>query len=206
MESFISQLLEEEQKKIAHAIKKLPISEATMSDIPHEVDDVVHALAQERIRMEDLYRTWETAGFNDLSPLDKIITGLRELTELVYEQGCLLADQQLNVSNSENFLKPEEKPIVATISKEEILPENTEVLEEEKNISLEECENLCSSPANVNLRRAFKRCVCNYRKNKASEMSGEIDKIILTPKKNLKIFFVGETTPVFAYKDGAYSM
>ena len=158
-------MLEEEQKKIAHAIKKLPISEATMSDIPHEIDDVVHSLAQERIRMEDLYRTWETAGFHDLSPLDKIITGLRELTELVYEQGCLLADQKLNVSNSENFLKPEEKPIVATMSKEEILPENTEVLEEEKNISLEECENLCSSPANVNLRRAFKRCVCNYRKN-----------------------------------------
>ena len=76
VESLYSGALKKVQKK--KVVESKTLAEATMNDIPHEIDDVVHDLAANRTRMEDLRKTWEAAHFADLTPLDAIIKGLED--------------------------------------------------------------------------------------------------------------------------------
>ena len=225
-----------------------------MSEIPHEIDDVIHSLAQSRIDMEHLRKTWEAAGFQDLTPLDDILKGLSDLTALVYDKGVILADQQIGSKAPEINAQQMPNAVVATAKEEanndealkeddgaeqggeegevdpdaeisdgaasleqaeeeanalgEIdLPEdpeslNVESMSEGREISLAECEALCANPANASLRKAFKKCCSDFRHNRPEGSNGEIVKIILTPRNNLRLHFDGCERPAFAYCDG----
>lgn len=251
VESLYSGALKKVQKK--KVVESKTLAEATMNDIPHEIDDVVHDLAANRTRMEDLRKTWEAAHFADLTPLDAIIKGLEELTKLVYDNGALLADQLIGSkaaaeapaepapAEAEPVAEPEDgkKLLTAVIPvKSEALNEDEgsegegsseeggdddlsgEVesleaqlgelessvadlpLDEEKEMTLEECEAYCAQPVNLNLKKAFKKCLTSFRQNKPEGSNGEIVKIILTPRKNLKLQFDGCERNAFAYRDG----
>ena len=244
VESLYSGALKKVQKK--KVVESKTLAEATMNDIPHEIDDVVHDLAANRTRMEDLRKTWEAAHFADLTPLDAIIKGLEELTKLVYDNGALLADQLIGskaaaevpaepaTAEAEPTTAPEEgKELITAVVpvKSEALNEDEgaeggnddlggEVesleaqlgelessvadlpLDEEKEMTLEECEAYCAQPVNLNLKKAFKKCLTSFRQNKPEGSNGEIVKIILTPRKNLKLQFDGCERNAFAYRDG----
>ena len=234
------------------------LKEAKMSEIPHEIDDVVHGLAQSRVDMEHLRKTWESAGFSDLTPLDDIIKGLVDLTTLVYNKGALLSDQIVGseakplvplatpaTEGSDNALKeddgnetegedsgegeedPEEYesqaeeaaeeagediqiPDVESSTPEDLASQIDEATDnsqnasqlEDKEITLAECEALCANPLNASLRKAFKKCCSDFRHNKPEGSNGEIVKIILTPRNNLRLHFDGCDRPAFAYCDG----
>lgn len=247
--------VEKKKKKFVEGSKSdVALTEARMSEIPHEIDDVVHDLAANRKKMEDLRGTWESAGFQDLTPLDDIIKGLVDLTTLVYNKGSLLADQ--NIGSKTAAIQPQAAPVVAAeadtslkedegneagadanaegdaaadmpaefgeadadiAQAEEIansigdieLPDvdsfdvaAESAKEEGKEISLAECEALCANPANASLRKAFKKCCSDFRHNKPEGSNGEIVKIILTPRNNLRLQFDGCERPAFAYCDG----
>ena len=243
VESLYSGALKKVQKK--KVVESKTLAEATMNDIPHEIDDVVHDLAANRTRMEDLRKTWEAAHFADLTPLDAIIKGLEELTKLVYDNGALLADQLIGSKSAAEVpaepAAPEEgKELITAVVpvKSEALNEDEgaesegsseeggddnlggEVesleaqlgglessvadlpLDEEKEMTLEECEAYCAQPVNLNLKKAFKKCLTSFRQNKPEGSNGEIVKIILTPRKNLKLQFDGCERNAFAYRDG----
>lgn len=233
VESLYSDALKKVQKK--KVVESKTLAEATMNDIPHEIDDVVHDLASNRTKMEDLRKTWEAAHFEDLTPLDAIIKGLEELTKLVYDNGALLADQLIgSKAAAEPVAEPEsgKKLLTAVIPVEsEALNEDEDAeggdddlgsevesleaqlgelessvadlpLDEEKEMTLEECEAYCSQPVNLNLKKAFKKCLTSFRQNKPEGSNGEIVKIILTPRKNLKLQFDGCERNAFAYRDG----
>ena len=71
-----------------------------------------------------------------------------------------------------------------------------------KEITLAECEALCANPINANLKKAFKKCCSDFRHNRPEGSNGEIVKIILTPRNNLRLMFDGCDRPAFAYCDG----
>lgn len=261
MASYIDELFEsvikkvEKKKKVVQSNdKNVVLTEAKMSEIPHEIDDVIHSLAQSRIDMEHLRKTWEAAGFQDLTPLDDILKGLSDLTALVYDKGVILADQQIGSKAPEINAQQMPNAVVATAKEEanndealkeddgaeqngeegegdpdaeisdgaasleqaeeeanalgEIdLPEdpellNVESMSEGREISLAECEALCANPANASLRKAFKKCCSDFRHNRPEGSNGEIVKIILTPRNNLRLHFDGCERPAFAYCDG----
>lgn len=208
-------------------VSKQALTEATMNDIPHEIDDTVHALASERVRLEDLRKTWEAAGFKDLTALDDIIKGLVDLTTLVYTKGAYLADQKIGTLAmkvpAEAPAQPEGpvpmvEPVIITQKEESSTlveePSNEFNAEEfikdsndkvaEKEITLAECEAMCALPANVALKKAFKKCVSDFRHSKPSCSNGELVKIVLTPLNNLRLHFDGVEKPAFAYSDGDY--
>ena len=75
----------EKKKKLAESKQAIvALKEAKMSEIPHEIDSVIHSLAQIRIDMEHLRDTWSAAGFSDLTPLAEIINGVVDLTNFVW--------------------------------------------------------------------------------------------------------------------------
>lgn len=239
----------EKKKKIAESKQAaIALKEAKMSEIPHEIDNVIHFLAQIRIDMEHLQTTWASAGFSDLTPLAEIIKGVVDLTNFVYMQGALLADQQIGKQPAEGLPVPVEAPVVAQKSegslKEDDSDSGLDVSEMEANLSdaqdainqadetaqsyedvdlslesapeaekecsdvdgkeitLAECEALCANPVNASLRKAFKKCCSDFRHNRPEGSNGEIVKIILTPRNNLRLMFDGCDRPAFAYCDG----
>lgn len=212
----IDRLLESVLSEKGNLIKKKEnLSEAVMNDIPHEIDDTVHSLAAERVRLEDLRKTWESAGFQDLTALDDIIKGLIDLTSLVYTKGAILADQKVGTIG--NKLPEVTTPVVVANTVPEVKEEKIEevikdseeedqkikvITKEEKEITLQECEDLCSQPCNAGLKRAYTKCLQDFRKNKPDCSNGEIVQIILTPRNNLKLKFDGMDKPSYAYCDG----
>lgn len=193
----IEKLLESAFEKVIR--RGIDIKEATMNDIPHEIDDVVHGLKSMRFDMEEVKKTWLMTDM-DLKPLDKIIDGINNLIKLVYDCGAELADQQVSKGNyeSESLLNEDDS------GKNEI----TEPLESKddeegwKKISLPEVLELLKRPENDSLNRAFKRVVRSVRNKIEDDNGGDIDEIYISKNNSLKIFFVGQIYPVFAYFDG----
>lgn len=144
MASYIDELFEsvikkvEKKRKVVKSNdKNVVLTEAKMSEIPHEIDDVIHSLAQSRIDMEHLRKTWEAAGFQDLTPLDDILKGLSDLTVLVYEKGVMLADQQIGSKAPEINSQQTPNAVIAT-AKEEV--NNDEALKEDDGADQDEAE------------------------------------------------------------------
>ena len=75
------------------SFKKL-LSEATMSDIPHEIDDQIHKLKDMRFELEETEKNWKLAGL-DTKPLLDVITSINNLIEIMYSNGAKLANQEI---------------------------------------------------------------------------------------------------------------
>jgi len=78
------------------------LSEATMSDIPHEIDDQIHTLKDMRFDIEETEKNWDLAGM-DTKPMDNIKNSINDLIEIMYQNGAELADQEIakTISKSE---------------------------------------------------------------------------------------------------------
>ena len=70
------------------------LAEATMSDIPHEIDDQIHKLKDMRFELEETEKNWKLAGL-DTKPLLDVITSINNLIENMYSNGAKLADQEV---------------------------------------------------------------------------------------------------------------
>lgn len=187
------------EKAIPH---KKTITEATMNDIPHEIDDVVHQLKSIRFDMEELIKTWEKANM-DLAPLHEILNGVNSLIEVVYNNGAKLADQQIGVVSKESTLKE-----VDTENANNVEVSNTKAEDNDDGwvaIELSDVLDMLKLPENELLNRAFKRGIRNVREDRPAGVSGEIETVFISPDNNLKVTFKGLAEPIFIYKDGGIS-
>lgn len=73
------------------------LTEATMSDIPHEIDDQIHKLKDMRFDLEETQKNWNLAGM-DTNPLSEIIEEINKLIEVMYAKGANLANQTIKES------------------------------------------------------------------------------------------------------------
>lgn len=73
------------------------LKEATMSDIPHEIDDQIHKLKDMRFELEETEKNWKLAGM-DTNPLSDIISEINKLIEVMYAKGANLANQTIKES------------------------------------------------------------------------------------------------------------
>lgn len=182
--------------------KKSTVFEAKMNDIPHEIDDVVHKLKDIRFDMEELKKTWEMANM-DLAPLDSILEGINSLIKSVYNNGAVLADQNIGSINRESSLKEEDKLEDDPNNSDQ--DENTDSVDDEdgwKEIKLIDVLNLLKHTENELLERAFKRGVRLVRNKKSDDAIGEIQKVFISPEGNLKIMFKDVNVALYAYVDG----
>ena len=74
------------------------LAEATMSDIPHEIDDQIHKLKDMRFELEETQKNWKLAGM-DTTPLSNIISEINKLIEVMYSKGANLANQTIKENN-----------------------------------------------------------------------------------------------------------
>ncbi len=188
---------------------KKSLTEATMNDIPHEIDDVVHCLKQLRFDMEELHKTWEQAQMN-LAPLDNIILGLNSLIKTVYSEGAKLADQQVGVDQRESALKEVEVKEDSDNLNQDMtqdLPESEENNQEDdwKLVEMVEVMDMLDVPENAYLKKAFKRGAKAVREHRPVGTTGEITKVFVSPIGNMKLEFDGMEKPIFVYKDGGIS-
>lgn len=188
------------EKTVPH---KKTITEATMNDIPHEIDDVVHKLKDLRFDMEELIKTWEKANM-DLVPLHEILNGINSLIEVVYNNGAKLADQQIGVVSKESALKE----VDSENNNPDVVDNSDEQNKDKDNwkiIELSDVLDMLKQPEHEMLNRAFKRGVRNVREDRPVGVSGEIETVFISPDENLKIMFKGLAEPIFIYKDGGIS-
>lgn len=188
------------EKTVPH---KKTIAEATMNDIPHEIDDVVHKLKDLRFDMEELIKTWEKANM-DLVPLHEILNGINSLIEVVYNNGAKLADQQIGVVSKESALKE----VDSENNNPDVVNNSNEQNKDNDNwkiIELSDVLDMLKQPEHEMLNRAFKRGVRNVREDRPVGVSGEIETVFISPDENLKIMFKGLAEPIFIYKDGGIS-
>lgn len=80
------------------------LKEATMSDIPHEIDDQIHKLKDMRFELEETEKNWKLAGL-DTKPLLDVITSINNLIENMYSNGAKLADQEVIKEDAHYFPK-----------------------------------------------------------------------------------------------------
>ena len=80
------------------------LKEATMSDIPHEIDDQIHKLKDMRFELEETEKNWKLAGL-DTKPLLDVISSINNLIENMYSNGAKLADQTIKESNKMKSFK-----------------------------------------------------------------------------------------------------
>lgn len=97
------------------------LSEATMSDIPHEIDDQIHKLKDMRFDLEETEKNWKLAGL-DTKPLLDVINSINGLIENMYNNGAKLADQEvvkedvtLNSKEAVNYVEEFGKDLKNTV-------------------------------------------------------------------------------------------
>ena len=76
------------------------LTEATLSDIPHEIDDQIHNLKDMRFDTEETKKNWDLAGM-DTQPLEDIKDEINNLISVMYQKGAELADQEISKSISD---------------------------------------------------------------------------------------------------------
>jgi len=95
---------QEEQKSVAEST----LTEATMADIPHEIDDQIHTLKDMRFDIEQTQKNWDLAGM-DTTPMDDITSEINHLVSVLYQKGAELADQEIAKSISDTDEEETEK-------------------------------------------------------------------------------------------------
>lgn len=83
-------------------VSESTLTEATMADIPHEIDDQIHTLKDMRFDVEETQKNWDLAGM-DTKPMDDITSEINNLISVMYQKGAELADQEIakSISNTE---------------------------------------------------------------------------------------------------------
>lgn len=69
-------------------------TEATMNDIPHEIDDKIHGIRDMIFDLEETKKNWELSGI-DTKPLDALIGDFGNVISSLYDNGAKLADETL---------------------------------------------------------------------------------------------------------------
>jgi len=98
--------------------KEESLVEATMNDLPHEIDEPIHALKDIRFDLEQTEKNWDLAGI-ETEPLDDILANIDDLVAKIYKNGAKLADEQLDAASEESEEKAEE-PAEEEKSEEEV--------------------------------------------------------------------------------------
>lgn len=88
--------------------KESTLTEATMNDIPHEIDDPIHILKDMRFELEQTQRNWDLAGVKT-EPMDEILSNIDDLIANLYQNGAKMADDELSKDNSEEPKEDEKK-------------------------------------------------------------------------------------------------
>lgn len=76
------------------------LHEATMADIPHEIDDGIHELGNMRHDLEQTKKNWDLSGI-EIEPLDDLLAGIDDLVNKFYKNGAAIADDQLATAEEE---------------------------------------------------------------------------------------------------------
>lgn len=95
-------LPEESEQEEQESVTESTLTEATMADIPHEIDDQIHTLKDMRFDVEETQKNWNLAGM-DTKPMDDITSEINNLISVMYQKGAELADQEIakSISNTE---------------------------------------------------------------------------------------------------------
>lgn len=80
--------------------KESTLSEATMNDLPHEIDDEIHTLKDVRFDLDQTKLNWDLSGI-DTTPLDDILANIDNLVANMYQNGAKMADEELAKSEAE---------------------------------------------------------------------------------------------------------
>jgi len=80
--------------------KESTMLEATMNDIPHEIDDQIHTLKDMRFELEQTKKNWNIAGL-ETQPMDAILQQIDELIASLYQNGAKMADDEVSKGSSE---------------------------------------------------------------------------------------------------------
>ena len=78
----------------------MPITEAVMNDIPHEIDDQIHTLKDMRFELEQTKKNWDIAGV-ETQPMDEVLTNIDGLIASLYQNGAKMADDEISKGSSE---------------------------------------------------------------------------------------------------------
>jgi hypothetical protein len=89
-----------EAEENSDVVSESTLTEATMSDIPHEIDDQIHTLKDMRFDVEETQKNWDLAGM-DTKPMDDITSEINKLISVMYQKGAELADQEIAKSISD---------------------------------------------------------------------------------------------------------
>lgn len=98
----------EEDEEDSRVFGESVVKEATMADIPHEIDDPIHCLRDIIFRLEETKKNWELSGI-DVQPLEDIIANTNDLIECMYENGAKLGDEKLAAKTSEEASEASEE-------------------------------------------------------------------------------------------------
>ena len=92
----------EDSEEDSEEVSESTLTEATMADIPHEIDDQIHTLKDMRFDVEETQKNWNLAGM-DTKPMDDITSEINNLISVMYQKGAELADQEIakSISNTE---------------------------------------------------------------------------------------------------------
>lgn len=89
-----------QNKELVPSDESVSLHEATMSDIPHEIDDKIHDLGDMRFDLEQTRKNWDLSGV-ELEPLDDILEKIDDLVQNMYDNGALLADDTVGEEGSD---------------------------------------------------------------------------------------------------------
>ena len=76
------------------------MKEATMNDIPHEIDDQIHTLKDMRFELEQTKKNWNIAGV-ETQPMDEVLKKIDDLIASLYQNGAKMADDEISKGPSE---------------------------------------------------------------------------------------------------------
>ena len=99
---------EDSEEVIQDNVEESTLTEATMSDIPHEIDDQIHTLKDMRFDVEETEKNWKLAGM-DTKPMDDIDSEINHLISVMYQKGAELADQEIAKSIPDTDEEEKEK-------------------------------------------------------------------------------------------------
>ena len=99
---------EDAAEETPDVVSESTLTEATMSDIPHEIDDQIHTLKDMRFDIEQTQKNWDLAGM-DTTPMDDITSEINHLVSVLYQKGAELADQEIAKSISDTDEEEKEK-------------------------------------------------------------------------------------------------
>lgn len=78
----------------------MPVTEAVMNDIPHEIDDQIHTLKDMRFELEQTKKNWDIAGV-ETQPMDEVLSNIDGLIASLYQNGAKMADDEISKGTSE---------------------------------------------------------------------------------------------------------